>query len=425
MYQNRYQIWIMTKTTTHSYSQSFLVVIILIFYTNMSSGTVLLNNDFSTNATVQQLGWTVVSGSFLTTGGYVRGGSSDGEMKYPISNWTHLRINVTKPYFPRFWIYWNDAKTIGFLHGIYASDVSSVGFCGYWQSGTFSQGVIDFQVINTTYIMVRRYANDGITLIDNQTKCYTQPQSNWLYVVYADWWGSNSNIYDANSGGAFDDILVEDSVSEVSTGYNITTNKTTYNYTEKINILYSVPSSNSYPVDSFYIMVLRNSEGYWDSGILPNSEYTSPFTLPINLPNGNYSARMYKWTNNSLLASTNFSVTNYTPPTVPTPYPTPNVTYTPNATYTPIPDVNATAYNGSSGLGNITGNMSGIGNQSLIYINNGTTQISSQISSYNYSKSKSVYTYFLIPIINMIPAKLWGLIILGWALEISLILLKR
>lgn len=109
-----------------------------------------------------------------------------------------------------------------------------------------------------------------------------------------------------------------------------------------------------------------------------------------------------------------------------TPIPTPATTYTPQPTitFTPQPtSTNYSNYNGS-GMGNLNdfGNLSG---SAISNINNGSANINSQIQSYDYSKSKSIYSYILPSIFNMIPPKIWGIIILGWALEISLILLKR
>jgi len=136
-----------------------------------------------------------------------------------------------------------------------------------------------------------------------------------------------------------------------------------------------------------------------------------------------------------LNGSTNFTpVPNGTPIPIPSPQPTIAPTGTPYPSPSPFNEGNldnlSQGNNTFNGSGNMSypGNLSGfseLGNDTLIDIHNISSNISGSIVSYNYTKSKSVYSYFLPAIFNMIPAKLWGLIILGFALEISLILWKR
>lgn len=139
-----------------------------------------------------------------------------------------------------------------------------------------------------------------------------------------------------------------------------------------------------------------------------------------------------------------FNPLNYTPTPTPTPTlpptpiptlsptPTPTATFSPTPTYTPNPtitftpqptDSNYSSYNGS-GMGNLN-DFGNVSTNNINNINNNTISVSNQISSYDYSTSKSVFGYFLPAIFNMIPPKLWGIIILGWAMEVSLILLRR
>ncbi len=168
-------------------------------------------------------------------------------------------------------------------------------------------------------------------------------------------------------------------------------------------------------------------------GISGVYDISSDFNTTIAGNTYRYTAKIYSSTTNFLARNSldadsviyNASNNHTIPVPLPTPYPTPNETYIPNATYTPYPDTNYTNYTGYNGTLNMTGNIGNISNASLTYINNGTIQISNQISAYNYSKSKSILSYFLPSIFNIIPVEMWGVIILGWALEISLILLRR
>ncbi len=50
-------------------------------------------------------------------------------------------------------------------------------------------------------------------------------------------------------------------------------------------------------------------------------------------------------------------------------------------------------------------------------VTNVTGEISGRISSYNYSKHKTIFGYFLPDIFDMIPDELWLFIILGLVLE--------
>jgi len=134
-----------------------------------------------------------------------------------------------------------------------------------------------------------------------------------------------------------------------------------------------------------------------------------------------------------------------TPPPSSTPVPSPtaspsptsvpisvpnNTTYIPSVISTPIghpydnPNPNPLDSNGIT-LDNGTTYIGETGSNAINNASNISDNISGQISSYNYTISKSVYTIFFPAIFNMIPTKIWLVIILGWALEISLIIIKR
>jgi hypothetical protein len=108
------------------------------------------------------------------------------------------------------------------------------------------------------------------------------------------------------------------------------------------------------------------------------------------------------------------------------PIPTNTPTYTPMPTFTPIVyenNTNNSAFNGSP-MGNLS-EMGTIANSSIGNIHSIGTSVNARITSYDYSKSQIVYTYFFPAIFNIIPIKIWLLIILGWALELTCIFLKR
>ncbi len=58
-------------------------------------------------------------------------------------------------------------------------------------------------------------------------------------------------------------------------------------------------------------------------------------------------------------------------------------------------------------------------------INKAVNDTGGIITTYNYTASKSIFDYFIPPIFSMMPAELWGLVILGWSLELVLIFFKR
>jgi len=199
---------------------------------------------------------------------------------------------------------------------------------------------------------------------------------------------------------------------------------------------YGTPS-NSSGDQLYYEGVLNNSLGCPTFDFIP--DYVAVNNNPMYL---RFDLYVFHYLSNATIPIPIVLPTPNPTPTAPSPTPTP----TPNTTYisstntsitfpTPIQIPNSIVFDknessnlsssGGNTLDNVTEHFGKTGVNAVRNITNSTNNISSQISSYNYTTSKTVFNFFLPAIFNMLPAKLWLIIILGWLLEVSLIIIKR